>query len=279
MLVKAARSFVAVRCSWTCRLETPPCSGRASTRSDCASITLGPLHILALDTTTRLGSVALARDRTLLAERSGDPTLTHGQRLPGDIIAVLDAAQLTIDDVDLFAIAAGPGSFTGLRVGIATMQGLAVARDTSVVPIPTLEALARSLDAARPNELVAAWMDGQRGQIFGVLYDEEGHEIMPPVADTPERVIENWSLSQGSLIVFIGDGAIRYAPIIESLVGARARTVPSPALAPTIARLAFEEPQRAVAPHEIVPIYVRRPDAELARDRRRAGERPVNDRT
>jgi len=236
---------------------------------------LSPLHILALDTTTKSGSAALARDGAVIGERSGDPALTHGQRLPGDIIALLDRARIAIEDVDLFAVAAGPGSFTGLRVGIATLQGLAVARGRKVVPIPTLEALARSLDGQRADELVAAWMDGQRGEVFAVLYNKDGGEVAPAVAGPPETVLANWRLPAGRTVAFIGDGAIRYSDVIASHVGNRARTVAAPPLAPTIARIASAEPHRAVAPHEIVPIYVRRPDAELARERRRpaSGER------
>src|SRR4051812_17699354 len=100
--------------------------------------------ILALDTTTRAGSTAVLRNDVVLAERTGDPALTHGERLPRELIRVLDAAAIRIDDVELFAVAAGPGSFTGLRVGIATMQGLAMARARRIVPVSTLDALARS---------------------------------------------------------------------------------------------------------------------------------------
>lgn len=213
--------------------------------------------------------MAIARDGSVLVERLGDPSLTHGQRLPGDLRAVLDAARLSLEDVDLLAVAAGPGSFTGLRVGIAAVQGLAVARGIRVVPVPTLEALARSLGAPAPHELVAAWMDGQRGEIFGILYDAAGRQLMPPVAGAPDRVLESWQLPRDRPIVFIGEGAVRYRAIIEAQAGTLTRIVSPPALAGTIARIAFEEPDRVVAPHHIVPIYVRRPDAELARERRR----------
>ena len=82
--------------------------------------------VLALDTTTRRGSVALAREGFILAVDTGDAAIAHGARLPGDLSRVLDAHGLRVADVDLFAVAAGPGSFTGLRIGIATMQGLAL---------------------------------------------------------------------------------------------------------------------------------------------------------
>jgi tRNA threonylcarbamoyladenosine biosynthesis protein TsaB len=97
--------------------------------------------VLALDTTTRQGSVALARDGGTLALYAGDAAVTHGVRLPGDLVRLLDAHGLRIADVELFAVAAGPGSFTGMRIGIATMQGLALANRKSLVGISALDAI------------------------------------------------------------------------------------------------------------------------------------------
>src|SRR5471032_1379693 len=106
------------------------------------------MRVLALDTTTRAGSVALVDDDRIVDERSGDGTRTHAERLPGELIALVDANALAWPDVDLFAVASGPGSFTGLRIGIATIQGLAFARGSRMVAVPALEALAHvaSLD-------------------------------------------------------------------------------------------------------------------------------------
>jgi tRNA threonylcarbamoyladenosine biosynthesis protein TsaB len=255
---------------------------------------LSPLHILALDTTSRAGSVAVLRDGSILHLHIGDAGLTHGQRLPGDLMRTLDRAAIRVDDLDLLAVAAGPGSFTGLRVGIAAVQGLAVARGLRVVPVPTLEALARSVASAfRPAEdsgagLIAAWMDGQRGEVFAGLYadlppnggshreqgiggsprDHTVAPIEPPIAAAPATVLDVWAPRLGYVIVFVGDGAIRYREEIAGRAGTTARIVEPPPLAATIAQIAFEEPHRAVEPHAIVPVYVRRPDAELARERR-----------
>ena len=242
---------------------------------------MSPLYILALDTTSRAGSLAVARDGTIVSGGPGDPARTHGERLPGDLMRALDEAGIAVEALNRLAVAAGPGSFTGLRVGIAAVQGLAVARRLDVVPVPTLEALARAapFDVRRP--LVAAWMDGQRGEVFAALYlqrelppavgsDEVQPErqIRPALAAKPGTVLDAWALPPGSPICFIGDGAIRYRPIIEARLGSHATIVEPPPLAPTIARIAFQEPDRAVPPHEIVPVYVRRPDAEVARARR-----------
>src|SRR4029079_10134237 len=105
------------------------------------------------------GSIAVLHDATVRVERAGDPSLTHGQRLPGELARLLADARVRIEDVDLLAVAAGPGSFTGLRVGIATIQGIAMAQGKRVVAVSALEALARAaINVDRP---IGALMDAQ----------------------------------------------------------------------------------------------------------------------
>jgi tRNA threonylcarbamoyladenosine biosynthesis protein TsaB len=222
--------------------------------------------VLAFDTTTRAGSVAVVRDGTVVYEAAGDPARTHGQRLPADLMRAMEATGLDIAAVDLIAVAAGPGSFTGLRVGIATAQGLAMAHGRRVVPISVLEALAASV----PDDVgaVGAWVDAQRGQVFAALYAGDRRTPMgPPTAATPEETLEAWREQwPADRVRFVGDGAVRYADAIVAAGGDA--SPPPPLLAPIIGRLAAGAPDRAVLPHAVVPIYIRRPDAELARARR-----------
>ncbi len=233
--------------------------------------------ILALDTTTRSGSLALVKDDTPLAVLSGDQSKTHAERLPADIVRLLAEQHLDVSAIDLFGVAAGPGSFTGLRIGIATVQGLAFAMNRLVVPVSTLDALAH-VGADSERRLVGAFMDAQRSEVFAALYrvSESGDEPMfetidAAVSQPPATVLERWSGIVGSGEVWIaGDGLVRYRDQVAERLGSRARPVdPLPPLAPVIARIAAREAAagRAVAPHAIRPVYVRRPDAELARDR------------
>src|SRR5688572_26673975 len=97
--------------------------------------------VLALDTASRAGSVAVMDERGCRG-RAGDAARTHGERLPGEIIEFLRDEGHALQDVERFAIIAGPGSFTGLRVGVAAIQGLALASGRDVVPVPTLDAMA-----------------------------------------------------------------------------------------------------------------------------------------
>jgi tRNA threonylcarbamoyladenosine biosynthesis protein TsaB len=235
--------------------------------------------ILALDTTTRAGSAAIVRDGAIVREHVGDPSLTHGQRLPADLMHLLEAAHVRLDAVDLFAVAAGPGSFTGLRVGIATIQGLAVATSKRVVPVSVLDALARaatlpSVVAASvraSHDYIAAWMDAQRGEVFAAIYEASSRRVVvEPTSASPAATLDAWAAYCASRALrFIGDGALRYRNEIEARLGERAHVLDRvPPLAGIIGAIAAERAAEAVLPHAVIPIYIRRPDAELARARR-----------
>jgi tRNA threonylcarbamoyladenosine biosynthesis protein TsaB len=230
------------------------------------------LLVLALDTTTRAGSVAVLRDGSIAAAIIGDPSVTHGERLPRELARALEEAGAPLESIDLLAVAAGPGSFTGLRVGIASIQGLAFARGLRVVPVPTLDALAQASAGELAGETrIAAWLDAQRGEVFAALYAADARTLVAaPTCLTPVDTLQTWRAVLGTdAVVFTGDGALRYGAVIIHALGRQARILDGvAALAPAIARIAAETPDRAVLPHAVVPIYIRRPDAELARDRR-----------
>jgi tRNA threonylcarbamoyladenosine biosynthesis protein TsaB len=227
--------------------------------------------ILSLDTTTRAGSVAIVAGGAVLYEKLGDASMTHAQRLPADIERACRAAAIDIAQVDLFAVAAGPGSFTGLRIGIAAIQGLAMAWARRVVPISTLEALAAASGAPR----TAAWLDAQRGEVFAQVFEQgSGFSYRArhaAISAGPDAVLEMQAPDLDGT-VFHGDGALKFRDAIQARLGGGVEIVdPVRPLAGAIGRVAHEHPERAVAPHAIMPIYVRRPDAELARERRSGG--------
>ena len=263
--------------------------------------------ILALDTTSAGGSVALARDGQLVDETVGDSRLTHGQRLPGELQSLLERYDLTTNAIDRYAVAAGPGSFTGLRVGIATMQGLALAHDKRVVAISVLDTLveiaAQLADRDAPGpDIVAPWVNAKRGEVFGALYEpapsahaadtrrptadtrrptgaprrtagDRWRVTVEPVAAPPVALLDTWADTLATHRVWvIGDGVAAYRSVLADRLGPGSRTIhDTPPLAGVMAVMASVEPwcRQTVAPHALRPVYVRRPDAELARDRRR----------
>jgi tRNA threonylcarbamoyladenosine biosynthesis protein TsaB len=238
--------------------------------------------VLALDTTTRAGSVAVAKDGRVLDLLAGDPNRPHAERLPADLVRSLERAGATLRDVDVFAVAIGPGSFTGLRIGIAAIQGCAFASGRPVVGVSALEALALAVSAAGSlgtDRRLGVWMDAQREEVFSALYVVTGEgpdaslETMEgPAVGDPAATAGRWhQLLRGVWCPVAGDGAVRYRRRLSETAGSPVTVIEPPPLA---AMMALVAEQRARAgesglPHAIRPLYVRRPDAELARDRRR----------
>jgi tRNA threonylcarbamoyladenosine biosynthesis protein TsaB len=235
------------------------------------------MRVLALDTTTRALSAAVVEDDRVLASRESDPTRTHAERLPADLLDVLAAAQIEIDGVDVFAVAAGPGSFTGLRIGIATMQGLAFVQQKRMVAVSVFDALAHvAADSAAVGAVVGTWIDAHRHDVYSALYRvsaaprytrERLVTIEEPAVGDPQATLARWLASGVHPDVLIGSGAQMYGDVAAD--GApRAVVEAAPPLAAMIGRLALQRTAagESVDPAAIQPLYVRRPDAEIARD-------------
>ena len=236
------------------------------------------MRVIALDTTTRAGSVALIEDGRVVDERAGDGARTHAQRLPAEITAMVAAHGVALADVDLYAVASGPGSFTGLRIGIATIQGLALVHRRKAVAIPALEALAHAAGAdLAPGTLIAAWMDAHRREVFAAAYRATSGAafsrarfagVEEPTAGDPASILARWRDRFGALpTVYVGDGAVIYEDAIAQEVPG-ATILEAPLLAGAIGRLAAGRRDEAVAPGDMRALYVRRPDVELERERR-----------
>lgn len=204
--------------------------------------------ILALDTTGETGSVALVQDDRVLEEVVMHSPDGFAHVLFGEIEALLARHAITIRDIDLFASASGPGSFTGVRVGLAAVKGLAEATGRKVIAVSNLQALA--FFGTRP--LRAAVIDARRGEIFGAVYDAH----LQTVCDEVVMKLDEWlaALPPGE-IEFITQGFpldVR-DPVI---------TAPK-ALAGAIGRIAAGRADQALDPAAIDANYVRRSDAEL----------------
>ena len=236
------------------------------------------MRVLALDSTTRAGSVALVDGDRIVDERSGDGSRTHAERLPAELVALVDAHGLSLADIDLYAVAAGPGSFTGLRIGIATMQGLAFVHGRRILAVSALEALAHAASAGeRAGTMLAVWIDAHRRDVFAALYRvttaapfsaQRLEEIDGPSVGAPASILSRWTTEFTALpSIFVGDGADLFAAEIRQAAPA-ARVLPPPLVAGALGRVAVGRASEAVDPAAVRPLYVRRPDAELARDAR-----------
>lgn len=226
--------------------------------------------VLALETATRDGSVALSRDGVVLASARGDGTRPHAARLPGDALALLPPG-LTLGDIDVFAVCTGPGAFTGLRVGIAAAQGLAFATGRPIVGISALDALGfAALEGRAATAVAGVWLDAARAEVFAVRYVPAPAALlgMRPLGDAisapPAEVAIAWADTCEPVSHWTGNGVERYRECITggSLIE------PTPLLAPLVARLGTVAARagHGSTPHALRPVYVRPPDVELKRD-------------
>jgi len=234
--------------------------------------------ILAVDTSTRTGSAALLRDSQVLAEISGYEETPYSTRLFRDIALLQDRANFRMDQIDVFAVAAGPGSFTGLRVGLTAVKAWAEVHGKPIAAVSGLEAIAaESLTGETPSDsnthFIAPFLDARRGQVFGAIYRKiSGDPIGLALAGdesilTLEEFLELVKAKSPQLVEIVSPtpDVLPATRIGEVLPGARIVQV-SAALAPAIGRLGFERAKRGdlVDSIRLDANYVRRSDAESA---------------
>ena len=240
---------------------------------DSVEYNIAVMVVLALETVTPRGSVAVWHDGRVTS-RTGDAGTPHAARFPSAWLDTLATAAVALDDVQMLAVVSGPGSFTGVRIGMASAQGLALTRGWLVTAIPTLDALAecwRVAHAGQPPRTVMACLDGLRSEVFVREFLFDG-QVMHPLSEAavmaPGEV--RWTRHPGG-VSFAGSGAVRYASAwsgVSDDIGE-----PAESIAAGAARLAAGGAWPAAAPHALRPLYVRRPDVELARDRGRSDGR------
>jgi len=235
------------------------------------------MKILALESSATAASVALCEDEALIAQSFRDTGLTHSQTLLPMTEELLAHCGLTVADLDLIAVAAGPGSFTGLRIGVATAKGLAWAAQLPCAGCSTLEAMAWNL-AGLDGELCAA-MDARRHQVYNARFRAENGTITRLTEDRAialEDLIEELRGTKTTQIV-LGDGA-RLCWEALTAAGIPARLAPPNLRQQTawgVARLGLElaKAGQTVPPEELVPVYHRLSQAErerLAREKAKA---------
>ena len=164
------------------------------------------MKILALDSSGLVASVALLENDNLVAEFTVNNKKTHSQTLLPMLDEVVKAAGIELDTVDAIAIAAGPGSFTGLRIGAATVKGLSLALDKPIIPVPTLEGLAYNFWGS--DRLICPIMDARRNQVYtGIYAFESGNmKVLEPQMAVDIEVIAEKLCERQQDVIFLGDG-------------------------------------------------------------------------
>ena len=230
------------------------------------------MNILAVDTAGKTASVALMKDGRLLYEAFLDGGLTHSETLLPMIDTCLKTCGMSCADIDLYGVNAGPGSFTGLRIGLAAVKGLALPRQTPCAPVSTLEALA-ACHAGVGTVLCA--LDARRGQVYCAAFDLETHARLMEDDARAAASLEDFVKSCKKPLFFVGDGAYLCYNMYSEVEG----VLPMPpalrggrAVGVALAARRIADAGLAVSPEALLPDYHRLSQAERERAERLAAQ-------
>lgn len=226
------------------------------------------MKILAVESSARTASVAIVEDNRLLSEVYTNSGLTHSQTLMPMAEAAFDCAKIEFNSIDLFAVSIGPGSFTGIRIGVAAVKGLAQAYKKPCIGISTLEAISYNLSGQEC--IVCAVMDARCGQVYTALFESHNGAIERLSSDKAmmitELELQLKGLSSGLPVILAGDGAKICFDVLKD-------TAVSIKLAPEHIRfqrassVAFVASKinpdfQDLSANNLVPVYLRAPQAE-----------------
>ena len=233
------------------------------------------MHVLGVDAATPIASVGLIHDGRVLAEATG-PEAHHVESLLPLVRDVLDRAHADLSDLDGIGLTIGPGSFSGLRVALGTVKGLAYARSLRVAGVSTLLTLAHAVPDWTGR--VGVVLDARKREVYAAFFDRAADGHVTRLTQDAVLAPDALPVEDAAPCLFVGDGAERYADILRGRYGAATRLLPLARLQPRagiVACLAWARFRRGDADDaaQLVPHYLRRPDAE----RNRAAHAPAND--
>lgn len=223
------------------------------------------MKILSIETSTMLGGVAIMDETGLVAEIRLNVKTTHSERLMTAIDSVLRLANIGISDIDAFCLSIGPGSFTGLRIGLSTIKGFAFATGKPVVAVPTLDAFAWNFPFSRYP--VCPMLDARKKEVYTGLYEWNGDgfkKIIPELSVRPGDFIRDIK----GPVIFAGEGASLYRDAILSIKGSEAIFSPPQLDVPSASAVAYLGLKKAINgefsdPVTLTPFYIRKSEAEI----------------
>ncbi len=223
------------------------------------------MRVLGIDTTTWSGSIAIVEDSYIKGEVGLRTEITHANKIMVAIDFLLNQFQKTMKDFEGIAVSTGPGSFTGIRIGIATAKGLAMASQKPLIGISTLHAMAESFIT---NGFLCPFIDAGRGEVYACCYKREGNLLWKMEEESIADPVEFLKNIKGKPLHIFGTGADRYKEKIESINRGRYLFWPfNHYIAPYVARLGGHRLQENRVPL-FKPNYIRKSDAELHKGQR-----------
>ena len=226
------------------------------------------MKILAFDTATEATAVALCLDGAALEARDDPPPGTrprHAGKLLVLVAELLGRGNVSWSELDRIAVGVGPGTFTGLRIGIATARGLARARDIPLVGVSTLRSLALGVDAVEGVDAVAAVIDARRGEVFAAAWSTRaGRPLLTPRAMAPTELARELDALRAGRVLAIGSGAVEFRQVLERSAAEVPENASGLHRVTAINHCRLAPDLRAGDPDQVRPDYLRLPDAEIA---------------
>lgn len=229
--------------------------------------------IFGIDTCSMSSSASVVSDEKMIAQFSVNHKKTHSERIMPQIEAMLEAADISIGDINAFAAAVGPGSFTGVRIGVATAKALAQAQGKPCIAVSALEGLAAG--SVTFNGIICPILDARRNQVYNGLFESDGRKLKRISDDRalPLEDLLNELKNTDKNIIFMGDGVPVFKTAIADSLKERAFFAPLPLVfnqAASIAQIGLEKLKNGetVSYGELVPEYVRLSQAEQEKLRR-----------
>jgi tRNA threonylcarbamoyladenosine biosynthesis protein TsaB len=201
----------------------------------------------------------------LIAEVRIDIKVAHSERVMPTVEWLLASAHTEIKDIDAFAVSIGPGSFTGLRIGLSTVKGFAYSTGKPVIPVRTLDAFARTIPFSR--YLICPMLDARKNEVYAALYRWDNGECLKVLSETvikPAELLEEIH----EPVVVTGDGAETYKEIIGDSLKDKALFAPPSRMSPsasTVAEIGIEQMREGIVsdPLTLSPFYIRKSEAEV----------------
>jgi tRNA threonylcarbamoyladenosine biosynthesis protein TsaB len=223
------------------------------------------MRVLGIDTATHCGGIAILEDEQLLASLVLNIKKTHSERLLRDVDYLMKECELEMRDTDGIAVCIGPGSFTGVRIGMACAKGLAFASGKPLVGVSSLLALAER--NAEPGILICPVLDARRSEIFGAAYRvrDNSRDLMEALPGRAEP-LEQFLLQIKESALFCGEGSIKFRDKIKNILGERAHFASALRNLPSAVEIALLGMKRLVSGEQddlakLSPLYLRAHDA------------------
>lgn len=218
------------------------------------------MRILAVDTSAVCAAVAVTDEEKILSESQTNTGLTHSRTLMPMIDSTLKNAEISLDSIDFFACSAGPGSFTGIRIGVAAIKGLCDATGKSCIPVSTLEALAYNL-LGRSCTAVSV-MDARCNQVYCGIFKVEGESVTRLTPDEAIRIDDlGQKLTEYENVIFVGDGAKICHKALGFGIASPSEIYQKGSSVALCALKSFSE-EKLIKGAELMPVYLRLPQAE-----------------